>query len=149
MAPNRRDISFKTKDGLTLKGWLYPSGEKAPCVIMSHGVGPIILPSNEQHTDPHFSWLASKNTTLTTLRPAFRRPVSLPSSTTTVTGARAKAPRASRSTRTCSSRTTSTPSTTLRHWPISTVTDTAKALCIRSCVRDSLSIKQNPLILQK
>jgi hypothetical protein len=38
MAPNRWDIKFKTKDGLTLKGWLYPAGEKSPCVIMSHGV---------------------------------------------------------------------------------------------------------------
>jgi hypothetical protein len=33
---------FKTKDGLTLKGWLYPVGEKGPCVIMSHGVGAVI-----------------------------------------------------------------------------------------------------------
>lgn len=38
MTPSRRDIAFKTNDGLTLKGWLYPAGEKAPCVIMSHGV---------------------------------------------------------------------------------------------------------------
>lgn len=40
MAP-RKDISFKTVDGLTLRGWLYsPAGGssgKLPCLVMSHG----------------------------------------------------------------------------------------------------------------
>jgi hypothetical protein len=50
MVPNRRDIAFNTKDGLTLKGWLYPAGEKAPCVIMSHGVYPTISTSQMNRT---------------------------------------------------------------------------------------------------
>lgn len=32
------DVSFKTVDGLTLRGWLYPVAGKAPAVIMSPGV---------------------------------------------------------------------------------------------------------------
>ena len=39
MAP-RQDISFKTGDGLTLRGWLYTPSEakgKLPCLVMSHG----------------------------------------------------------------------------------------------------------------
>jgi cephalosporin-C deacetylase-like acetyl esterase len=37
----RRDISFKTSDGATLKGWLFTPPESAanrlPCLVMSHG----------------------------------------------------------------------------------------------------------------
>lgn len=41
MAP-REDISFKTSDGLTLRGWLYRPTDakgdtKLPCLVMSHG----------------------------------------------------------------------------------------------------------------
>ena len=41
---SRRDISFKTVDQLTLRGWLFPVGEKSPLVILSHGVGFPYLP---------------------------------------------------------------------------------------------------------
>ncbi|KAK2043974.1 alpha/beta-hydrolase [Colletotrichum somersetense] len=34
-----RDIEFKTYDGLTLKGTLFPAGEKKPCIIMTAGFG--------------------------------------------------------------------------------------------------------------
>jgi cephalosporin-C deacetylase-like acetyl esterase len=38
---SRQDISFKTGDGVTLRGWFYtPSDSKAthyPCLVMSHG----------------------------------------------------------------------------------------------------------------
>ena len=35
----RKDIEFKTEDGVTLRGWHYPAatGEKAPTVVMCHG----------------------------------------------------------------------------------------------------------------
>jgi len=37
----QRDISFKTSDGVTLRGWLFTSPESAanrlPCLVMSHG----------------------------------------------------------------------------------------------------------------
>ncbi|RFU31758.1 hypothetical protein B7463_g4601, partial [Scytalidium lignicola] len=39
---NRQDIEFKTRDGLTLRGWFYPAGKKAPTVILTHGLGSII-----------------------------------------------------------------------------------------------------------
>ncbi|KAK2024893.1 alpha/beta-hydrolase [Colletotrichum zoysiae] len=34
-----RGIAFKTYDGLTLKGTLFPAGEKKPCIIMTAGFG--------------------------------------------------------------------------------------------------------------
>lgn len=40
MSPNRRDVEFKTLDGLTLKAWFYPTASNSPCIIMSHGVRP-------------------------------------------------------------------------------------------------------------
>lgn len=42
MAPNRRDVEFKTLDGLTLRAWLYPAGLSSPCIIMSHGVSHVL-----------------------------------------------------------------------------------------------------------
>ena len=38
MVNNRKDISFKTIDGLTLKGWLYPAESLAPAIIITPGV---------------------------------------------------------------------------------------------------------------
>ncbi|KIW36488.1 uncharacterized protein PV06_11255 [Exophiala oligosperma] len=35
---SRRNVSFKTKDQLTLRGWFYPAGDKSPVVILSHGL---------------------------------------------------------------------------------------------------------------
>lgn len=39
--PERRDIEFKTYDGLTLRGWFYPAAgklEKSPAIVITHGV---------------------------------------------------------------------------------------------------------------
>ena len=33
-----QDVEFKTIDGLTLRGWLYPAASKGPAVIMTPGV---------------------------------------------------------------------------------------------------------------
>ncbi len=36
----RKDVSFKTSDGLTLKGWFFTpesSSSKLPCLVMAHG----------------------------------------------------------------------------------------------------------------
>jgi cephalosporin-C deacetylase-like acetyl esterase len=36
----RKDIEFKTSDGLTLRGWFYTPGSssgKLPCLVMAHG----------------------------------------------------------------------------------------------------------------
>jgi hypothetical protein len=38
---SKRDIEFKASDGTILRGWFYVSSnlsEKAPCIILSHGV---------------------------------------------------------------------------------------------------------------
>lgn len=40
-SPPRRDIEFKTFDGLTLRGWFYPAAgnlAKSPAIVISHGV---------------------------------------------------------------------------------------------------------------
>lgn len=34
----REDVEFKTLDGLTLRGWLYPAAQRGPAMIMSPGV---------------------------------------------------------------------------------------------------------------
>jgi cephalosporin-C deacetylase-like acetyl esterase len=39
----RTDISFKTYDGVTLRGWFFtpssvPTGKKLPCIVMTHGL---------------------------------------------------------------------------------------------------------------
>jgi len=39
MAPERRNVEFKTVDGLTLRAWFFPAGAKGPCIIMAHGFG--------------------------------------------------------------------------------------------------------------
>ena len=36
----RKDIAFKSEDGVTLRGWHYVPGElrgKAPTIVMAHG----------------------------------------------------------------------------------------------------------------
>ncbi|KAL7941889.1 alpha/beta-hydrolase [Trichoderma barbatum] len=38
MSDSRRNISFQTVDGVTLKGWFFPASEPGPCIIMTHGV---------------------------------------------------------------------------------------------------------------
>jgi fumagillin biosynthesis transferase len=34
----REDVEFRTFDGLTLRGWLYPASERGPALIMNQGV---------------------------------------------------------------------------------------------------------------
>jgi hypothetical protein len=36
---SREDVEFKTVDGLTLRGWLFPADKKGPAIIMTPGVG--------------------------------------------------------------------------------------------------------------
>lgn len=36
--PLREDIEFKTLDGITLRGWLYPAEKRGPGIILSAGV---------------------------------------------------------------------------------------------------------------
>lgn len=39
MSDNRRDVSFQSVDGVTLKGWFFSAASKpGPCIIMTHGV---------------------------------------------------------------------------------------------------------------
>lgn len=40
MTDLRRDIQFKSYDGITLRGWFYPGHgrSRAPVIVMSHGV---------------------------------------------------------------------------------------------------------------
>ncbi|KAL7953159.1 alpha/beta-hydrolase [Trichoderma compactum] len=39
MPDSRRNVSFQTFDGVTLKGWFFQATiEKGPCIIMTHGV---------------------------------------------------------------------------------------------------------------
>ena len=41
--PRHEEIEFKTIDGLTLRGWLYPAASKGPAVIMTPGVSQMQL----------------------------------------------------------------------------------------------------------
>lgn len=43
MASITRDVEFKTYDGVTLRGTLYPAGDKRPAIIMSNGVSSFSL----------------------------------------------------------------------------------------------------------
>ncbi|CZR61877.1 related to DltD N-terminal domain protein [Phialocephala subalpina] len=43
MTTNRRDVEFKSLDGVTLRAWFYPATSKGPCIIMSHGFSGIKL----------------------------------------------------------------------------------------------------------
>lgn len=36
--PSREDIEFKSLDGVTLRGWLYPAEKRGPGIILSAGV---------------------------------------------------------------------------------------------------------------
>ena len=40
----REDVEFRTFDGLTLRGWLYPALERGPGLIMNQGVQTSALP---------------------------------------------------------------------------------------------------------
>jgi fumagillin biosynthesis transferase len=35
---SREDVEFRTLDGLTLRGWLYPASKAGPALIMTQGV---------------------------------------------------------------------------------------------------------------
>jgi hypothetical protein len=37
----REDVEWKTLDGLTLRGWLFPAAQRGPAMIMSPGVSTI------------------------------------------------------------------------------------------------------------
>lgn len=39
---SRLDVTFKTLDGLTLSGWLYPAAQYGPGIIVSPGVGNMV-----------------------------------------------------------------------------------------------------------
>lgn len=43
--PHHEDVEFKTMDGLTLRGWLYPAAQKGPAIIVTPGV--------RSHPHPH------------------------------------------------------------------------------------------------
>jgi hypothetical protein len=38
---NHEDVEFKTLDGLTLRGSLYPAQQKGPGIVITPGVGPL------------------------------------------------------------------------------------------------------------
>lgn len=38
MATHHQDVEFKTLDGLTIRGWLYPAKSRAPAIIITPGV---------------------------------------------------------------------------------------------------------------
>lgn len=35
---SQQDVEFRTLDGLTLRGWLYPAAQRGPALIMTQGV---------------------------------------------------------------------------------------------------------------
>lgn len=35
---NRRDVEFRTIDGLTLRGWLYQASDRGPGIVLTPGV---------------------------------------------------------------------------------------------------------------
>jgi hypothetical protein len=40
---NREDVEFRTFDGLTLRGWLYPGTIRGPAIVMNQGVRMTLL----------------------------------------------------------------------------------------------------------
>ena len=38
MATHHQDVEFKTLDGLTIRGWLYPAKSRGPAIIITPGV---------------------------------------------------------------------------------------------------------------
>ena len=38
MAAYHQDVEFKTLDGLTIRGWLYPAKSRGPAIIITPGV---------------------------------------------------------------------------------------------------------------
>jgi hypothetical protein len=43
--PGREDVEFRTLDGLTIRGWLYPATKRGAAIIATPGVGPSSLVS--------------------------------------------------------------------------------------------------------
>jgi hypothetical protein len=39
-SPDRKNVSFRTLSGLTLRGWIYPASARGPGIILSPGVCP-------------------------------------------------------------------------------------------------------------
>jgi hypothetical protein len=37
---NHDEVEFKTLDGLTLRGWLYPASKRGPGIVITPGVSP-------------------------------------------------------------------------------------------------------------
>ena len=48
---SRDDIEFKTLDGITLRGWLYPAEKRGPGIILSAGVRENPCPNSEEDLD--------------------------------------------------------------------------------------------------
>lgn len=48
----REDIEFKTLDGITLRGWLYPAEKRGPAIILSAGVRDNAIPNSKKDLDP-------------------------------------------------------------------------------------------------
>lgn len=47
----REDIEFKTLDGITLRGWLYPAEKRGPGIILSAGVRDNAFPNAKKDLD--------------------------------------------------------------------------------------------------
>lgn len=38
MATHHEDVEFRTLDGLTIRGWLYPAKSRGPAIVITPGV---------------------------------------------------------------------------------------------------------------
>lgn len=97
MAIVREDVSFKTLDGLLIKGWLFPAAKRGPGVIMTPGVCVIRHFSAMKVADQNDSSIASKKTSTQVSQRHFSVRVSQSYCMTLEIPARAKASRATRS----------------------------------------------------
>ena len=49
--PRHEDVEFKTFDGLTLRGWLYPADVRGAAVILTPGVSTSLVPTSPMRED--------------------------------------------------------------------------------------------------
>lgn len=50
--PRHEDVEFKTLDGLTLRGWLYPADVRGPAVILTPGVSTSLFQASPMRRRP-------------------------------------------------------------------------------------------------
>lgn len=59
MSTHHEDVEFRTLDGLTIRGWLYPAASRGPAIVITPGVSSI-LGDFESTAEPASSRILSR-----------------------------------------------------------------------------------------